>query len=86
MNILSIKYTLSVRKHQSLFNHILSVKIFIKTMKYLLNVRKKLIIYNLLKSLSDQITDSIYVKEFNKSSSQLAKSYLFLSQYCSQSS
>src|SRR5437773_11957027 len=86
MNALSIKYILSVRKYQSLFNYTLSVKVFIKIMKYLLNVRKRLIIYSLLKSLSDQIADSIYIKEFNKSSSQLAKSCLFLSQCCSQSS
>src|SRR6266487_3146716 len=68
INIFSIKYTLSVRKYQSLFDHILFIEVFIKAMKYLLNIRKKLIIYNLLKSLSDQITDFIYIKEFNKSS------------------
>jgi len=61
-----MKYTLSVRKHQSLFNYILSIKVFIKAVKYLLNIRKKLIIYNLLKSLSDQIINFIYIKEFNK--------------------
>src|SRR5438034_9177089 len=85
MNTLSMKYTLFVRKHQSLFDHTLFIEVFIKIMKCLLNVRKRLIIYSLLKSLSDQIADSIYVEEFNKSSSQLAKSCLSLSQCCSQS-
>ena len=66
MNILLMKYILSVRKYQSLFNHILFIKVFIKVIKYLLNIRKKLIIYNLLKSLSDQIINFIYIKEFNK--------------------
>ena len=79
MNTLLIKYILFIRKYQSLFNYILFVEVFIKTVKCLLNIKKKLIIYNLLKSLSDQITDSIYIKEFNKSSSQLTKSCLFLS-------
>ena len=79
-----MKYILSVRKHQSLFNHTLFVEVFIKTVKCLLNVRKRLIIYSLLKSSSDQIADFIYVKEFNKSSSQLTKFCSFLSQCCSQ--
>ena len=69
MNTLLMKYILFVRKYQSLFDYILFIKIFIKAMKYLLNIRKRLIIYNLLKSSSDQITNSIYIKEFNKSSS-----------------
>ena len=79
MNALSIKYILSVRKYQSLFDYTLFVEVFIKAVKCLLNVRKRLIIYSLLKSLSDQITDFIYIKEFNKFSSQLIKSCLFLS-------
>ena len=67
MNALSMKYILSVRKYQSLFNHTLFIEVFIKAIKCLLNVRKRLIIYSLLKSLSDQITNSIYIKKFNKS-------------------
>ncbi len=66
MNALLIKYILSIKKYQSLFDYILFIEVFIKAVKYLLNVRKKLIIYNLLKSLSDQIINFIYVKEFNK--------------------